>query len=564
MRLGLAVAPLNDGLLIEGGPSRQVLTGSAASSLLPRLLPLLDGQRSGEEIRAQLSLGPVQFDRVVSLLGKRALLEWVRPERAAGCGAEHVASYLSRTLNITEDHRSADDLADELASATVLIAAPPLLARPIAADLSETGVGTAIVLRASQVTDALSGATGRYVAAVWDDQANREALDEVVEACQERGLPVLRFSGTAHAAEVGPIFYGPHTACVSCFRRGQGPSGELAPDKRSPLQPEAAEDGTAGASVTEMLPGLVTSALLAMLLGQPGAAVPLRRLVRISLPSMLTDAYDVVPDLECERCAGGTAPQDITSQDCLAYEWVMGKWPACLTSGSALSPAEARRLIVLQRERDGLPSSPRHRLPDQHDVPAPGAGACPRGLDESVLAGILVRTAGFRPAAADPSGAQPSNSRWMASGGNLASVTLYLVTESDLFGLPGTIFRYDDIEHQVVSVHADRVPLAQILAETGLDAARTELVIVLAGAVGRLRKKYHNFAWRLAHLDAGCAAMQLRTVAGGYGMRATFAAAWPAQLGQALELDPHYEIVTAVAGISAPAPMREEGSPRCP
>ena len=308
-----------------------------------------------------------------------------------------------------------------------------------------------------------------------------------------------------------------------------------------------------------MLPGLVASALLAMLLGLPEAA-PLRRLVRISLPSMVTNSYGVIPDLECGRCAGGVPPEDTTSQDCLAYEWLMGRWPVFLTAGSTPSPAEVHRLTVLQRERDGLPSSPRHRLPDQRDVPAPGAAAFPGGLDEFVLTGILVRTAGFRPAA-DPTGAPPPSSRWMASGGNMASVTLYLVTESDLFGLPGTIFRYDDIEHQIVSVHADRVPLALILAGTGLDAARTDLVIVLVGAVGRLRKKYHNFAWRLAHLDAGCAAMQLRTVAGGYGLRATFAAAWPAELGQALELDPHHEIVTAVAGISASTRVREEGLP---
>lgn len=296
-----------------------------------------------------------------------------------------------------------------------------------------------------------------------------------------------------------------------------------------------------------MLPGLVTAAVLAMILGQ-GLAVPPRRLVRVSLPSMLTGSCDVVPDLECGACLGGTPPRDTISRELLAYDWRTGKWPAFLTPGNAPSPAELHRLTALQWERDGLRSSPRHRLPDQCDVPAPDATADPRRLDESVLAGILARVAGFRPPVVP--GTTGSGTRWMASGGNLASVTVYLITESDPFGLPGTIFRYDDIEHQVASVHADQVPVARILAGTGLEAGNTGCVIVLTAALGRLQKKYRDFSWRLAHLDAGCAAMQLRTVAGGYGMQVALAATWPAQLGRTLELDPRREIVTAVAAIA--------------
>jgi SagB-type dehydrogenase family enzyme len=547
VRRGLALAPLSDGVLIEGGPSRQVLTGTAASSLLPRLLPLLDGQRSCEQIRAQLSLSAPHLDQLLSLLSQRALLEWVRPDRASAPAPEHVTTYLSRTLSVTANRRSTEDLGDELASATVLLAAPPRLAGSIAADLEETGVGTVTIAGPGQLAGARCEGSGRCVAAVYDDQAGRDAFDEFVTACRDRDLPVLRFSGTADTAEIGPVFYGSDTACVACFRRSQEP----------------AEDGIAGSGVTGILAGLVTSALLAMVLGQAEAIAP-RRLLRTWLPSMLTDSYDVVPELDCGCCVGGTAPQDDASRDCLAYEWRMGKVPVALNADGAPSPAERQRLAALLREREDLPSAPRHPLPDQAHVPSPGA-AYAGGLDESVLAGMLVRTAGFRPPP-DPPGAQAASRRWMASGGNMASVTVYLATETGLFGLPGTLFRYDDIGHEVVSIHADRVPLAEVLAGTGLDAAPTDLVIVLTAAVGRLRKKYRDLAWRLAHLDAGCAAMQLRTVAGGYGLRTTFAAAWPAQLGQTLELDPHSEIVTAVAGISAvPAPghHRAKGSSPC-
>jgi SagB-type dehydrogenase family enzyme len=141
-------------------------------------------------------------------------------------------------------------------------------------------------------------------------------------------------------------------------------------------------------------------------------------------------------------------------------------------------------------------------------------------------------------------------------------VALYLVTDRDLFGLPGTVFRYDDIEHEVISVHADRVSVAEAITGTDLDATNADVAIVLVGDVGRLSRKYSDFAWRLTHLDSGCAALQLHLVAKDYGLTATFAAAWPAQVAELLDLDQRREIITAVAALTV-AGTRERTSPTC-
>jgi SagB-type dehydrogenase family enzyme len=267
-----------------------------------------------------------------------------------------------------------------------------------------------------------------------------------------------------------------------------------------------------------------------------------------------------MPDLECAYCAGGTPPADAASRNLLLYEWQSGQVAPSLKQADAITPAGRQRILALERERASFPTSPRRRLPDQVTVREINTERSPRGIDESLLAGLFARVNGFQPGEGGDSGSV--HKRWAPSGGNLASVALYLVTDRDLFGLPGTIFRYDDVEHQVVSVHANRVSVSQALAGTDLDATGVDATIVLVGEVGRLRQKYGDFAWRLTHLDTGCAALQLHLVAEGHGLRATFAATWPTQVAELLDLDQRHEIITAIAALTM-TETRERTSLEC-
>ncbi len=414
----------------------------------------------------------------------------------------------------------------------MLLVAPPSLAALIAGDLRETGVG-AVHLRTPAE---MAGAPVRSpcVAAVFDDPADDDVLPAAVAACRDHGLPVLRFGVTAESAEVGPAFCGIETACVPCFRKGR--------DTEPAAKPWTAPDATAG-----MLASLVTSALLGLLTRQPPVPAP-RTLTRISAHSHNSERFEVLPDLECECCGGGTPPRDPAARKALEYEWLMAKPPPLFEPANVTTPAERDRLTALLRQRVAFPAAPRHRLPDEPAIPGPD------GRDESVLAAILARTAGYRTAG------DPDSPRWAPTGGNMASVGVYLCTGTGLFGLPGTIYRYDDMTHEVLSVHADQVALPQFLDGTDLDSSRTDIAIALIGEAGRLGLKYGEFAWRLTHLDSGCAALQLHLVASGYGLRATFASRWPARLAEILELDPDREAVTVLAGLSAAAGPPREGS----
>jgi SagB-type dehydrogenase family enzyme len=296
---------------------------------------------------------------------------------------------------------------------------------------------------------------------------------------------------------------------------------------------------------------LVTSALLSVLTGQAAPSPP-RRLTKITLPGPVVELYEVLPDPECAVCVGGTPPGDEESTMVLGYEWRVRKVALSAERAEAPTPAKQALLASLQRQRDAFPGFPSRQLPDPPGPRRPGA-ADRRRVDEPAVAGVLARTAGFR---------GPGNSRWAPSGGNMGSVAVYLVTERDLFGLPGTIFRYLDTGHEVVSVQRDPVALADFLEGTDLDPSRTAVAIALVGEAGRLSQKYEDFAWRLTHLDSGCAALQLHLAAACYGLSATFAARWPARLGEMLELERRSEVVTAIAGLEDNEAL-PEGDPRC-
>jgi SagB-type dehydrogenase family enzyme len=141
-------------------------------------------------------------------------------------------------------------------------------------------------------------------------------------------------------------------------------------------------------------------------------------------------------------------------------------------------------------------------------------------------------------------------SRWAPTGGNLASVELFAITGSQIFGLPGNVFKYDDQEHAVVAVRRDAVSLPELVAATDLAVEQADLLLVFVAALGRLGQKYGEFCLRLAHLDAGCAALQLAVVAPELRLKAAFAASWSPAVAAELELDPEAELVTAIAGIT--------------
>ena len=547
---GLVILPTVGGLLIEGGPRRQVLTGGAASSVLPMMLPLLDGEHTLPQLAAALDLPAGHVRRAVSLLDQCDLLE-DGPARQPLAGPDTAAS-LSRHVNVTKVWRDSGALGAALAESAVLLIAPPRLARLVRDDLRAAGVGQVeCVSRPESVglpdVRAIASAV-RGIAVLMEELGDAAPPGYVEGICRDQGVAMLRCAVRGDRVEIGPLFYHDYTACYPCFRRGYEALAEYSPVREPPSGPETG---------TEWLgAGLVIAEILA-LLGQVTAMRSFRMLTVTSVPGLDSSRFVVVPDADCPVCGSGDIVADGSAGLADAYEWLVQTPPPGLWPRTEVVPRPG--MEDLQTQRPDFPTSPSRPLPAPAVI-SPPAGAMGFGLapaanqgaiDEATIAGILLRVAGQR----DPERSR----RWAPTGGNLASVEAYLVAEPSIFpDLPGSIYRYDDIGHRLTAIRRSTISLAECLAGTGLTTPPVRLAIVLVVGVRRISQKYDVFAYRLAHLDAGCATAQLAAVCRGYGLTVSFAAAWDERLADLLELYPGGEIITSVAGIVEP-----EGQP-CP
>jgi hypothetical protein len=158
-----------------------------------------------------------------------------------------------------------------------------------------------------------------------------------------------------------------------------------------------------------------------------------------------------------------------------------------------------------------------------------------------VLARLLVSAAGRR--------FLDSDRRWSPSGGNLGSISAWLVHGFGA-GLPAAPLRLDDRTAELVARTAEPLLPGELLAATDLEAPAAGAVVVLVVELSRVLTKYGRFAYRLVHLDSGCAALQLGLVAQEYGLEVHFASRWDGTVGPRLGLDPAREAIVAIATVA--------------
>lgn len=202
------LSPDEHSVVLSYGASVLEFEGAAATRLLPRLLPLLDGTR--------------RVDEVVACLG-----EPIRP------AIEHALAVLHERCLLTE--RAPQGLADDPRRAAELLAATDPLERSAARAaerLAAAGVG---LLGEAPVADAVAGllaasGVGTVSRRPWDEPAT---ADLVLAAPSGAELPRLReWNSRAIAARtpwlqllpfdgliaaVGPLFVPGDTACHECY-----------------------------------------------------------------------------------------------------------------------------------------------------------------------------------------------------------------------------------------------------------------------------------------------------------------------------------------------------------
>ncbi|WP_436535063.1 nitroreductase family protein [Actinoplanes sp. HUAS TT8] len=497
---GLVQVPLVDGIAFPGTGNRQtVLRGRSAVQLIPRLLPLLDGTRTVEELGELLPRVPLKtLHACVSLLYVSGLLQDGPIGEAVEVIPAEVAGYLGRNLDTTRVNRSRNQACERLARTRVLIAGTGPLAAMLRTELAGAGADAH-----AWTGDALT--TGDLVVAV--DDGNTTALTEVEEACRKAGIGWLRTAVGADRAEIGPLFDARYSCCYDCFARNRtAPAGE---------------------------PSAVRAAIWAAL----AATETVHLLARVGeVPSMqVCTVYDLG---EWSRQVIG-AYRRPGCPTCLPAD------PRAETDRSPLAHRYEQAVTFPPREWLNLKEHQAHYRPANHALQRYNKqyqAAARLPLGDGSLSHLLRRTAGLRDLGDRALPGQVS--RWSPTGGNLGSVQAYLLA-LDVDGLDPAWYFYQRADHTLGRVRAATAGVCPALEETGPSA-----LLVLTGALGVVAAKYHDFAYRILGLDAGVALAQLSAVAATRGVTTRFAARWDdAAFHDALRLDPDAEPVTAVVAL---------------
>ncbi|GAA0802221.1 hypothetical protein [Spirilliplanes yamanashiensis] len=303
LRRGLAAAVTARGLVVEGGPARQLLTGAAATTVLPGLLPLLDG-RDPAAVAAAAGLTEAQVAQALDLLARRDLL--APPQPAA---PEPAAAWLARTATA--------GTAARLAAARVAVAGDGPLVAALRDDLTASGV--ALTADATLVVDLGGGAAPRVPRA---------------------GGAVLPVAVTATTVRIGPLLDGPGSACAGCAAAPAAPAG-AGPD----LVDLAAG---AGPDLVDLAAGLAGAEVLALVAGVGHVTTWRTRVVHDAVAGT-AERETVLPRPGCPHCTLA-ADSDAARAEWLAQPPPPGLAPA--RRSAEAGGADVRDRALRKRHHD--------------------------------------------------------------------------------------------------------------------------------------------------------------------------------------------------------------------
>ncbi|MEU5835210.1 TOMM precursor leader peptide-binding protein [Streptomyces diacarni] len=539
MRRGVACYQAGGGLVVEGLPAPQVFRGKAATALLPRLLPLLDGARDRTALAEELGISPHAVFKALSLLWMCGVIEDTPPQDgpAATAGedlADELADYLSRMGDSTGANPSWEAGALRLASARVALYGTGPTATALADELAPS-----VALTRVSGPDAVPP-EGTTLAVAAD--APPAELAAAAAVCREREIPLVRIAAAHGTAHLGPFVHPRYTPCLDCLlaEEADHETGDET-DHETDGEADHETDGEAAA---------LTAALAAHdLFGFLSRAVPSpypNQWRTVALDDLGQRRHSGATRPGCPTCSAlppapegpGTAPL------AARYEAFIGFPPHEYMDLKGHQQHYKPSNLALQRQEKTWPVCPEVALPAPDTTRLAGLPCEQRGADEATtdletLSLVLATVAGIH----EPEG--DFLRRWTPSGGNIGSVLAHLAVR-DVPGLAPGIYGYVPGGHRLALL----APGAE--ATAGLPG-RAPVTLALTGNLGKVAKKYHSFALRVTLLDAGCAQATLRRVCHTLGLPRTPVRRWDERtVTTALGADPRVEPVTAVTDLGRP------------
>lgn len=569
----LSAVPTENGLMIYSGSRRLVFRagGTTPASVIQQILPMLDGSRDRAGICAESGVGHRYLEQALDLFEQAGILEWDHEDDTSGFPDADVRDYVSGFLVKPSGYESSHEVRQVLASTAIILACMPEITAAASADLRRIGLGSVVAAGTAddtaKATAAMRKVFANGVVVCGEDCGDSARFDRELNELTRESWPILRYHMCPCRVEIGPLFTAGYPCCVACFRSAQADSGASL-DRTDLLDGALLQDPNFAAS-------LLVNRLVSLLIGDGSVSSWSRTVWTLTAEDVVSSTrFAVVPDVRCVECGWGVGDAtggghvQVAAQRALTSECLAESWNAIRIgqAGHARGPVTAQ----LTPSREAKDPAPRHRgyLPaevlDRTRLAAeyedePGSRSSEQRLIAAVLSAAGDALEQFA-AHAEKNVMGPQQGGWIIP---------YLLVPSDIFEIPGSIFKYEYQASQIISVNSERQSLAcyrdaicprddELCRGSDRRTPKRCLAIIFVGGGSSLEWE-NSVAWRLAHLRTGYVLDSLANFTQSTGV-AFFARAVVSQsaLAQMLELRPDREVITAAVEISLDA-----GGPEC-
>jgi SagB-type dehydrogenase family enzyme len=555
----LLLATVEHGVVVDGADQLHVLWGETTKSLLPTLIPLMDGSRTLSELDGALPHLPAQQVRAAVW----SLFQWGLVEDGNEDTTPDLAintdtlAFFRRYIGTTGINRNGREAYGRLLATDVVIVTSDEVTQAVQqlkTLLERTGVRQVFLLDQASFESWLSAkekSNQSLLVSLSLGSEDYEMLARVDDLCSASMTSWLRvvFDQRKSVADIGPMFNRREVPCYRCFYHVHSRNDHHG----------SSEDEKPSSEDMQFWVSMVATELV-YFLSRIAPLPPAGALRRYDLEhsSSKTLRFPGIPG--CCRCrplyidaqTHVSVPQGVIDTALVFEEYVSTRSRPLATART--SETESATTLDLTKQTKRLPNCQQYNL--ARDLPAlrrsildaslgDVSGAQTLRLNE--LAAMLLMTAGIR----SSRNHEDTVKRWAATGGNLGSVELFVAVR-DVDGLSPGYYFYQPREHSLAHLRrrSRMLPIEEFMSRTisGDSANLPDALVLFTAAYHRVSLKYGPFGYRLINLDAGVALSQLHLLARCMGLRSHTAVRWADDLIEdQLRLESMSEQSTAVA-----------------
>lgn len=467
-----------DGLLFSGGERIEVLRGRSVTTILPLVLPLLDGSNTIDTLFKRLpGISPKNIHNVVSLLFSRGLIEDARDMlQTDSLKDSQTDRYLGRFIDVTRCNGNREEARTRLSRETLAICGNSALVEDLVYQLQTSGLHV-VHLTGNSLTQ-----EGKFsLSVVVSDGTEGDTLP-LAKTMAGKSPRTLLIRLGRNEVQISPLIGSPSTCCLECFFSNF-------------LQPEGSADRWYGTYLMGIAAQQIVNSLAQI---SPNRSQ--REFKRFRIDHHREISQDFLVAVRSPGCIGcGLQTAALLPQHELRLAWLYHS-ATSLPSQALLSPKDhqshykAENLELAQEKKHSFGNVQRLELPtplalatDWFEDFSKEPAATEAALTMRQLSTLLWSGAGER----DEHGKMR---RVAPTGGNLGSVDLWVICVG-MEGLSSAIYRYHASTNGLELVH--------VLASTEIEDTSRGCLIIGTGNVSKCATKYADFAFRLCQYDAG-------------------------------------------------------------